>query len=129
MSHEHDEQREPGDGHQPDDHGHEPAAHDHGREAGADDEATGAEGDEAPADRDEDSLADLDDHSQDPLDSHPDAAIAGSLQSALKSLRDDAEQLQRVPLEDGRVEAAERLADAAATLDEQIGAAARADEG
>jgi hypothetical protein len=60
-------------------------------------------------------------------DNTPDAAGADSLQSTLRDLRDNAEQLESMPLDDAKIEAASRLADKAAQLDDQIGSIARGD--
>lgn len=62
------------------------------------------------------------------IDNDPETDIAESLQSALKSLRSDADSLESMPLADARVAAAEQIADAAASLDEQIGQIARSDD-
>jgi hypothetical protein len=57
-----------------------------------------------------------------------DAEVADSLQSALRELRSNAEQVENLPLDDSKVDAAAKLADAAAELDDQIGAIARSDD-
>jgi hypothetical protein len=72
-------------------------------------------------------LGDL--HDDDEMDLSPEHAVVDSLQSALKQLRDDADRLAQAPLDDDKVAAAERLAEQAAALDEQIGSIARKDEG
>jgi hypothetical protein len=56
-----------------------------------------------------------------------DAAVAESLQSALRDLRDNAEQLEKMPLDDAKIDAASKMADEAAQIDDQIGSIARGD--
>lgn len=59
-------------------------------------------------------------------DAHIDPATS-SLQAALKQLKEQAMALQDLPVEQ-RIESADKLADAAARLDEQIGSLARNDD-
>jgi hypothetical protein len=64
----------------------------------------------------------------DDLDLTAEQHVAESLQSALKQLRDNAEELSAVPMDERRVEAAERVAEDAAAIDEQIGSIARSED-
>jgi len=73
-------------------------------------------------------LGDLDDHGSVMLDGKPEGAVADSLNRALRQLRDDADQIEQMPLDGARIDAAERLADDAAAIDEEIGSIARSDE-
>lgn len=63
------------------------------------------------------------------LDVAPEVHIAESLNAALKHLRESADALEKITDPDERVAAAERLAEEAAELDEQIGSIARKDDG
>lgn len=56
------------------------------------------------------------------------ARDANALEDAVRQLREDAERLEQLPLDDSLVSAAERVAEAAVQLDEQIGSAARKDD-
>ena len=95
----------------------------------ADAEAEGAAEDDAPHEpitsvhHDDDVAAD-----DAALDVSPEAHIAESLQSALRELRHSADQLAQMKTNDLKVEEAERIAEAAAELDEQIGSIARKDD-
>ncbi|MBC7643764.1 MAG: hypothetical protein H7123_01465 [Thermoleophilia bacterium] len=73
-------------------------------------------------------LGDLDDHGSVELGVSPEIAVADSLNRALKQLRDDADQIEQMPLDGARIDAAEKLAEDAAALDEEIGSIARSDE-
>lgn len=73
-----------------------------------------------------DGIGDLDEHDNVPL--APETAVTDSLHAALKQLRSDADGLEKLSGEGDRVDAAEQLAEDAATIDEQIGSIARADE-
>ena len=68
-------------------------------------------------------------HSEDSMqDLTPETAIVDSLNSALLALREEADQLEKQPLDERAVEAAEHVAELATDLDEQIGSIARADD-
>lgn len=58
----------------------------------------------------------------------PESAVSESLRAALTSLRQEADALEGMPLDERKVAAAEKVADAAAELDEQIGSVARSDD-
>lgn len=64
----------------------------------------------------------------DGLELSPEAAVVDSLNSALRQLRESADRLEDMPLDDAKVSAAEQVAESAAELDEQIGTIARMDE-
>lgn len=59
----------------------------------------------------------------------PGAAVEESLNAALRHLRDTADSLEAMPLDEAKVTVAEQVAEAAAQLDEQIGSVARSDDG
>ena len=93
-----------------------------------------AQHDEASEDVQVDEPGD-DEHSGSPMgeldddgpDASPEVAIADSLRNALQAIRADADEIERLPTGEQRVEAAELLAEHAGALDEQIGSIARAD--
>lgn len=103
-------------------------------ETAAGDAGTHSDGAEAMTPDDEatevaDSLhADDDDAAADLTNVSPEIAMADSLQSAMLHLRENADKLAGMPLDDKRVSAAEDIAEQAAQLDEQIGSIARKDE-
>lgn len=80
------------------------------------------------AGRQADSTDDGDLHTDIELDIAPEAAVTDSLNSALQHLRESADKLTDLPMDDTRVAAAEQVAERAAELDEQIGAVSRRDD-
>lgn len=54
--------------------------------------------------------------------------VAESLATALKALRDEADRVAGMPIDDESISAAEALADQAAELDDELSKAARRDE-
>lgn len=61
-------------------------------------------------------------------DAGPEAAVSESLRNALDQMRDESRRIADLGTGDEQVAAAEGFADAAATLDEQIGSTARAED-
>lgn len=57
-----------------------------------------------------------------------DAGVAEGLRTALGQMREEADRIAALDTGDEQVQAAERFAEAAGTLDEQIGSSARADD-
>ena len=54
--------------------------------------------------------------------------VGEELTASLKALREQADALDAMPLDERKVAAAEQVAEAAAALDEQIGSIARSDD-
>lgn len=77
------------------------------------------------ADGDTDVITALDDPFE---DAGPEAAVSESLRKALDQMRDESRRIADLGTGDEQVAAAEGFADAAATLDEQIGSTARAED-
>jgi len=59
-------------------------------------------------------------------DASPTDAVAAGLRDALGSMREEADRIATLDTGEEQVEAAERFAEQAGTLDEQVGAASRA---
>jgi hypothetical protein len=57
----------------------------------------------------------------------PEGAVAESLRNALAEMREEADRIAGLETGDEQVQSAEQFAEAAGTLDEQIGSSARAD--
>jgi hypothetical protein len=70
-------------------------------------------------------LGDLDDASD---DASPEAAVADSLRSALETMREESARISSLETGDEQVNAAERFAEDAGKLDEQLGSLARSDD-
>ncbi|MBC7461274.1 MAG: hypothetical protein H7287_07920 [Thermoleophilia bacterium] len=58
----------------------------------------------------------------------PEAAVAESLRAALGEMRGEADRIASLDTGEEQVQAAERFAEAAGSLDERIGSSARADD-
>lgn len=71
-----------------------------------------------------DALGDLDDA----LNVAPEVAIAQSLRNALGNMRQESDRISSLGTGEEQVEAAEKFAEQAGELDEQIASAARADD-
>jgi len=71
-------------------------------------------------------LGDLDDVALEEL--APEVAVAESLRNALNEMRSESDRIASLDTGDEQVQAAERFAEAAGSLDEQIGSSARADD-
>lgn len=103
---------------------HEPHAEDEADsvESGAPETAVGESGEDS---HDDDVLV------FDPSDANvaPEDAVSASLRAALEQMREEADQIAALGTGDEQVKRAERFVEAAGGLDEEIGSAARAEDG